>query len=154
MRLDTSCGNHGITIIAAVSSGLLSKAFRQNGSCGNAVNPAANTINNTTRKPRMKPNNEPKNLSANPSPTVFTKADINMVIRAIASSADKNNATKASNVRNDPSAMLDGSMGANPAAKEFATMNATIHPPSDYNSRTTPRTTLSKIDTTSMARTA
>lgn len=153
MRFDNSCGSHGVTIIATVSRGLLSKAFRQNGSCGNAVNPAANTINNTTRKPRIKPNNEPKNLSANPSPTVFTKAEINMVIKAIASNADKNSAAKASSVRGDWPTMADGSIGANTAAKEFATMNAIIQPASDNNSRTTPRTTLSRIDTTSMART-
>lgn len=153
MRLDTSCGNHGIAIIAAVSKGLLNKAFRQNGSCGSAVNPAVNTTNNTIRRPRIKPNNEPKNLSANPSPTVFTSADINMVISAIASNTDKNSAAKASKVRSESPTIPDGSIGANTAAKEFATMNATTQPASDSNSRTTPRTTLSKMDRASMART-
>ena len=154
MRLDKSCGNQGITISAVVSNGLLNKAFCQNGSWGSAVIPAANTINTTTSSPRINPNNEPKNLSANPSPTVFTRADISMVISAIASNADKNNAANASNMRGDSPVMLDGSMGANPAANEFATMNATTQPASENNSRTTPRTMLSKIDTTSMARTA
>lgn len=154
MRLDKSCGSHGMTIIAAVSNGLLSKAFCQNASWGNAVKPAANIISSTTSNPRINPNNEPKNLSANPSPTVFIRADISMVISAIASNADKNNAPNASNMRSDSPLMLDGSMGANPAANEFATMNATTQPASENSSRTTPRITLSKIDTTSMARTA
>ena len=153
MRFDKSLGSQGITIIAAISKGLLSTAFFQNGSCGSAVNPAASTINNTTSNPRAKPNSDPMNLSANPSPTVFTKADINMVIRPIASNDERNNAAKASNKRSDSPEMLEGSRGANPAANEFATMNATTQPASDNISRTTPRTILSKIDKTSMART-
>jgi hypothetical protein len=76
-----------------------------------------------------------------------------MAIKLIASRADRNKAENASNTRNVSPAILDGSMGANPAENEFATMNATIQPANDNNSRTTPRTTLSKMDTTSMART-
>lgn len=153
MRLDKSRGNHGITSIAAVSSGLLSTAFFQNGSCGSAVNPAASTISNTTSNPRTNPNSDPINLSANPSPAVFTNADINMVITPIASNDERNNEANASNKRSDSPAILDGNMGASPAENEFATMNATTQPASDNISRTTPRTTLSKIDNTSMART-
>ena len=115
--------------------GPLSTAFRQNGSCGNAVNPQPATINNTTRKPRTRPNNEPRNRSASPSPAVFVKADAAMAIRPIASSVPRNSAANANNIRSDSLVMKEGSIGPNRAANEFATMKATIQPANDTSSR-------------------
>jgi len=141
-------------IIATVSRGSLSMAFFQKGCCGTVVNPAASTASNTTSRPRAKPNNEPMNRSAKPSPAVLTKADISIVSRPMANRADKNIEANASTPRNWSPTIADGSMGANAAANELATMNAITQPANDSSSRTTPRTTLSKIDNTSMARTA